>query len=401
MRAILAVFALVILSGAAYWVLQGDGAGVAPPSSEHEIEAKQPRGKADPAHADRAQVVVPPPSNPNLAPSLDTPSDSTTSQSQSPVLPAPEATVVLTVRDIVTRQAIEAFKWRFVQPRSIERGESTSSVAELMLPRRAIGDLLVEAEGMQPFTKKQFVIPAENEPKLLVDVFLTPSATAAGITLLVKRLDNQPVTDVRVDAFEINDGNRDTAWQLQQPLWARRTAAEDGVYQLPPLPPGEYGILLVATSPEGDLLPLQPFRRTFRLTGSNGFLEDVPLEEACALQLQLLETNNQPFDPKSHGNVTISLNPAGQTGLQRKWTTMAKPDAAGGNTGGNTRSNTRSNTGTVSEANRVPGPGLIWLDEPIAPGSYLLEIFINGDPRVSQTLLLRGNERQLETIYVR
>jgi hypothetical protein len=384
MRAILAVLALLISSGAAYWVLQGDGSGVAPPSNDLETEDEQRIDNADPALADRVQV----PNQPK-ADSQPAPKQEPESQPETPVPASSETTVVVTVRDVVTRQPIEAFRWRFVQPLTMERGESTSSVAELALPRRAIGDLLVEADGMQPYTKKRCAIPAENEPKLLLDVFMTPSATAAGIKLLVKRLDNQPVTNVRVDAFELNASNRDTAWQLGQPLWARRTAAEDGVYELPPLPPGEYGILLVATSKEGVLLPLMPFRRTFALNGSNGFLEDVPLEEACALQLQLLETNSQPFDPKVHGNVTISLNPVGQTGLQRKWTTTTKPNAAG------------KVLGTVSEANRVPGLGPIWLDEPIAPGSYLLEIFINGDPRVSRTLLLRQNERQQETIYVR
>jgi hypothetical protein len=384
MRAILAVFALLILSGAAYWALQSDGPAIAPPSNSPDGTNELRHANADPAQAERDQVLAPP--KPELTPP---PSNDTQTQQNEAVAPAPQATVVLTVRDVVTRQPIETFRWRFVQPRALARGESTSSVAELVLPRRAIGDLMVEADGMQPFTKKRLVLPAENEPTLLVDVFLTPSATAAGIKLIVKRLDNQPVAHVRVDAFEINAGTRDTAWQLGQPLWARRTAAEDGIYELPPLPPGEYGILLVATSSEGTLLPLQPFRRTFVLNGSNGFLEDVPLEEACALQLQLLKSNRQPFDPKIHGNVTVSLNPVGETGLQRKWTTARQPDASG------------KVTGTISEANRVPGPGLIWLDEPIAPGAYLLEIFIDGDARVSQTLLLRSNERQLETIYVR
>lgn len=384
MRAILAIFALLILSGAAFWALQSDGVVIAPPSNGPDGKKELQHANANPAQAERDQLPVA--SKPEITPP---PSNDTQTQQNAAVVLTPEATVVLTVRDVVTRQPIETFRWRFVQPRTQERGESTSSVAELMLPRRAIGDLMVEADGMQPSTNKQLVLPAENEPKLLLDVFLTPSATAAGIKLIVKRLNNRPVAHVRVDAFEINAGTRDTAWQLGQPLWARRTAAEDGIYELPPLPPGEYGILLVATSPEGALLPLQPFRRTFVLNGSNGFLEDVPLEEACALQLQLLNSNSQPFDPKIHGNVTVSLNPVGQTGLQRKWTTARPPDASG------------KVIGTISEANRVPGPGLIWLDEPIPPGAYLLEIFIDGNQRVSQTLLLRGNERQLETIYVR
>ena len=225
MRAILAVFALLILSGAAYWALQSDGPAIAPPSNSPDGTKELRHANADPAQAERDQVLAPP--KPELTPP---PSNDTQTQQNEAVAPAPQATVVLTVRDVVTRQPIETFRWRFVQPRALARGESTSSVAELVLPRRAIGDLMVEADGMQPFTKKQLVLPAENEPTLLVDVFLTPSATAAGIKLIVKRLDNQPVAHVRVDAFEINAGTRDTAWQLGQPLWARRTAAEDGIY---------------------------------------------------------------------------------------------------------------------------------------------------------------------------
>ena len=384
MRALLAVFAVILLGGAAYWALLDNGSDVAPPSNDSELDGDGQNGNVDHERVDRDQVIEEPDT---LAP--PPPAEDPETQPDTPDPDAPDATVTLAVFDVVPRKPIDAFRWRFVQQSSQQRGESTDSVAELALPRRAVGDLLIEAAGMQAFTKKQITIPAENAPNLLLDVFLTPATTAAGITLMAKNLDNQPIPNVRVDAFQINDQNRETAWQLGQPLWARSTAAEDGVYALPTLPPGEYGILLVATSATGELLPLAPFRRIFVLNGSNGFLEDVPLEEACALRLELLETNGQPFDPKVHGNVTISLNPIGQTGLQRKWTTNRKPNASG------------EVTGTVSAANVVPGPGLIWLDEPTAAGSYLLEIFINGDPRVNQTLLLRGNEVQTEQIYVR
>lgn len=386
MRAILAILATLLVIGIAFWALQSGDAEVAPPSNESDVIEEAPTTKPETAQSVRAQLDAKP--EPSTA--LNEPARKSEPQHQptTPTATESAATVELRVRDVVTQQPIESYRWRFIQDRSIERGESNSSVTALTLPNRAVGDLLIEADGMQPFTQTRLTVPAIDESKMLLDVFLTPSATAAGIKLIVKKRDNQPVTHVRVDAFQINDQNRGSAWQLGQPLWARRTSAEDGIYELPPLPPGSYGILLVATNPDGGLLPLQPFRRIFTLNGTNGFLEDIPLDEACALQLRLLAPNGQPFDPKLHGDTTIRLNPVGQIGLDRKWTTARRPDANG------------QAIGTVSELNRVPGPGLIWLDEPTAPGAYQLEVSVNGTQRVSQTLLLRNNERQLETVYV-
>jgi hypothetical protein len=393
MRAALAILILCLVAAGAYFAFGVGNDTVAPTTNEDPDAEESHATDVDTATAerDRFQTATPEPAD-------GKPQEQTPDEPAATDAPQQDAPVVVTVRDIVSHAAIPSFRWTFRQAgtkvrgaieQPVMRGEASDSMAELALPRSVQGDLLIEANGMQPFTQKALVTPAAGEPSRQLDVFLTPAVTAAGITLMVRTLDQQPVQNVRVDAFQIRAEQRETAWQLGQPMWARRTAAEDGRYELPPLPAGEYGILLVATDAEGQLLPLQTYRHTFLLTGSNGFLEDVQLEPGCALQLELFEGSGQPFDPSVHGNVSISLNPSGQTGQQRKWTANKTVGADG------------EAAGTVSEADRVPGKGIIWLDEPVAPGAYVLEIVVNGDPRVSQMLQLRANERQLEPITVR
>jgi len=374
MRAVLPILAAVILAVLAYTFLTKEPQ-VAPPGEDpRQTQPAQPSAP-QPAAAERQNVT------PTTAAEDDQPAAPQAPAAEQPVPPPADLTLVLNVRDVVTRAPIEAFRWRFVQRGDILRGESAAGVAELALPRSRIGDLLIEADGMQPFAKKALQTPGVNQPTTHLDVFLTPAPSGQGITLMVKDLDRRPIQNVRVDAFKLNT-NQDIGWDLGQPLWARRADAADGTYQLPPLAPGDYGILLVATDADGNLLPLAPYRQTFTLTGSNGFLEDVPLEPACALRLDLLDANGAPFDPKVHGTTSIRLNQTGQTGIQRKWTAKAEAN------------------GTVSQADVAAGPAPIWLDQPVAPGSYLLEIAVNNAPRISQVLLLRP-EQQTETIYIR
>lgn len=379
MRALIAVVALVVLGGAAFWWMQQDTPVQAPPSGAEQGEA--PRGEnalPDAVQADSERETVSRPPQPAPEPAQPETGEPATDEPESvPVRPS-----IVEVHDATSNALLPAFRWRFLHGNATVRGESDAGVGELALPPGVTGDLLIEADGMQPAARKAVTVPTEAEPQLRLQVYLTPTATAQGITLLVHDVGRQPVQNVRVDAFELNAQNRDGAWHLGKALWARRTAATDGRYQLPPLPPGEYGIRLLATDAQGQLLPSSPFRRAFTLTGSNGFLEDVTLEPACALRLELLEPNSAAFDPKVHGNVTITLHAAGERGIQRKWTAAR-----------------RDGTGTISEADHVPAPSPIWLAEPVPLGTYTLEIFINGDPRVHQSLILRA-EQQVERVTV-
>ncbi len=389
MRATIAVCLAAALLLAAYLSLSTSGSIDAPPPYEESPAPPRNSGiETQPvAQAETERKASSKPAEaegksprPTLSP---TP---TTAPVEAPV--EPPTTIRIVVRDIVTQAAVDSFRWRFQQASMALRGESSSSTLALSLPNLAVGNLLIEADGMQPFTQKELRIPAAGAPAETLNVYLTPVATAAGITLMVKTLDNQPVVDVRVDAYELSALKRKENWQLGRPIWARRTTSTDGIYALPPLPPGEYGILLVATSSQGDLLPVAPFRHVFDLNGSNGFLEDVSLAPACALRLELSNSSGQPFDPKLHGEVAIRLNPVGEAGIKRKWTASEES--------GNPTAALR----TVSEADRVPGKGLIWLDEPVAPGTYLLEIFIDGNQRVHQQLQLRQGEQQIERVTI-
>jgi len=376
MRAIL-VLVVVVVAGISASLLFGPDDDIAPPGNDAGTGEQRQASKPDPAMAERHNATPTP--QPDQA---DKPSQPKAGPSQPAKAPPVDVSLVLDVRNVVTGAPIETFRWRFVRRADILRGESTASVARLALPRGSVGDLLVEADDMQPFAQRALTTPTANQPATHLDVLLTPAESARGITLMVKDLDRQPIQHVRVDAFKLNAVNKDSGWDLGQPIWTRQADAEDGTYELPPLPPGDYGIVLVATDTDGNLRPLSAYRQTFALSGNNGFLEDVPLEPACALTLDLFDGNGAPFDPTAHGDTSISLNQVGQVGIQRKWT-------AKGESGG-----------TVSQANALTGTGRAWLDQPIAPGSYLLEILVNGSPRVSQTLMLRA-EQQTETVYIR
>jgi len=384
MRAVLILVAVLALGGAAYWMV-ADNAPVALPEQHNDDNSEQRPEQANPelATSDRHNVTpAPAPKDPTPDPK---PEAGTSNEIEPDANPTIDVTLDLHVHNAVSRAPVAPFRWRFVRPGNILRGDNETGSAALALPRAVKGDLLIEADGMQPVEQKAFQTIGHNEPTQRLDVFLTPVPTGQGIKLMVKTLDRQPVPHVRVDAYKLRsdqNANEQTGWDLGQPLWSRGNSKPDGVYGLPPLPAGNYGIVLVATDPEGKQLPLSGYRQTFAVTGSNGFLEDVLLEPACALTIDLRDGQSRPYDPKVYGKTTISLNKAGETGIQRKWTANDDP------------------SGTITEPNTVAGKGNVWLDQPIAPGNYLLEIFVDGDPRVSHSLQLRA-EQQVETIYIR
>ncbi|MFK7740120.1 MAG: hypothetical protein AB8H80_07325 [Planctomycetota bacterium] len=322
-----------------------------------------------------------------------------------PPAPPPEPeptpiTLTLDVRSAVDSSAIPGFRWRFDTQTISERGEALFGVAELALPAGASGRLLVEAAGMQPFSRENVTIPHAADGPARLEIFLTPTAQAEGIKLLVRDLDRAPVQHVQVSAFVLNAENRDTAWQLGKPLWTRATSAEDGSYSLPPMPQGSYGVRLVATNESGDLLPLQAFRRVFELSGSNGYLEDVTLEPGCNLRIELLDGSGRPFDAKAASNgirgdgatgrgvggagVELRLNRPGESGSKREWSALL---AVG-------------HQGIARATNRIPSNGPIWLSEPIAPGTYLFEVVVDGTTRLSQSLqLLPQTQTERLTVY--
>ena len=389
-----ALILLVAVVGAAalLWLRDGGDAPAPPPGATlPNNAAANPTEPQSPTAAERAGVSKTPanlPSSGDASPASNQAAGDATSE------PATTgnidnasntATVQLRVRRAVDQIDVPAFRWRFTAASQRIDGTGEAGRASADLPAGATGTLLVEADGLQPLADNNFTVPQPTDPTAVIDVFLTPLAQATGITLLVKDLAQRPIEHVRVDAFRITNDNRD-GWHLGPALWQRRTTANDGRYELPALAPGEYGILLVATDADGELLPLSPYRRAFTLTGSNGFVEDVPLEPACVLLLELIEPNGQALDPDRHGPVTIGLRLAGGPKVQRKWVAKQRAEA------GSERS--------VAAIDRLPAAGLAWPAEPLPPGGYTLEVFVNGDPRLRRPVTLTAGERQTVRVIV-
>lgn len=370
------VVALVVAALAGFWLLRVEEP-TAPPGSRPEVPST-PDEPAAPAFSERraaaAEAPVAPAANDSPLP-------------EAPAAPGGAApgdvpvTVVLQVRALATRAPLPAFRWRFVQPAGTVRGDAQGGRAELPLPGGAVGELLVEADGMQPSTMA-LQVPSPPAAARFVDVFLEAAPAATGITLRVTDVAQQPVGSVRVDAFVLELDNRDAAWHLGRPLWQRRAAAPDGRYQLPALPPGEYGILLTAVDEGGAPVPLLPYRHRFALTGSNGFVEDVPLEPGCLFRLELVEVGGTALDPARRGVVGLDLRPTGGEPIPRKWVVDAHGAAL------------------ASAIDVLPGVGPVYAAEPVAPGSYTLTVTIDGTVRASVPLLLQPGAGQPERVVV-
>lgn len=363
---------LALVAGAVLW-LWSSSDDVAPPSPPSEGLAPR-RGPQEPPVLERSEapvapreVVTEPEPRPETAPE--------------PRAPAKAPNVIANVRDLTTRGGVASFRWRFRNSLVTERGEGTNGRAELVLPASAAGELLIEADGYAPFTKADLVAPTPPARALSLDVFLVPAVAAAGITLYARDLALQPVQHVRVDAFALDADSVRTAWHLGAPLWARSNHAADGRYVLPPLAAGEYGIRVVATKEDGTLLPLLPWRRTFTLTGDNGFVEDVPLEPGALLTLELLDNTGAPYDPTRFGAATLSLRLPGGPAVQRKWVV-------------------RAGEATAAAIDTLAGIGKVELAEAVPPGQYAFELFVNGEPRVQRALILRGGIAQEERVQV-
>lgn len=287
--------------------------------------------------------------------------------------------VKLVVRSSRTHEAVEIFRYTFRHPGPIVRGESNQGTAAISLPTSASGELLIEANGHVPFTTA-LTAPAINAPTRTLDIFLDPAAIATGIEITALDLTNAPIVNVRVDAYRLPERAGIGAWNRGQVLWSRRNSATDGHYVLPDLPVGDYGVRLLATDADGELLPLLPFARTFALTGSNGFVERAVLEPGCVLGVEVVDNLGQPIDPK-RASITLDLRLAGGPKQSRRWIQQ-------------------NDRGRFAADDMPPAIGACWLDEAVTGGLYRLIVSIDGQLRYDQQLALRQGERQQERIVI-
>ena len=373
MRALLAVFALLLLVAVGWWAA-GGSAPVTPLAPPPDAAPPAPTAPAAPAQgSDRTAVDTP-----------WSPTATTAAPVAPPTAPdappAAEPNVLVTVRDMVSREPIDAFRWRFQNSRGTRQGVGAGGKAALALEPSAVGALLIEAEGLQPKTLTDVIVPTPPAPALPLDVFLAPQGEATGITLMVHDLALQPLARVRVDAFRLADPQA-ADWHLGSSLWARMAENKDGRYALPPLEPATYGLQLLAVDGNGEPLPLLPYRRVFEVTGSNGFLEDVPLEPGALLGLEIVDSAGQGFDPARHGTTRLSLHFAGAPHSARKWVARQGLTAA-------------------TAVDVLPGVGRAELATAVPPGPYELEVSVQGSLRTKQPMFLRPGIKNEERIVV-
>jgi hypothetical protein len=157
--------------------------------------------------------------------------------------------------------------------------------------------------------------------------------------------------------------------------------SKDGRYALPPLEPATYGLQVLAVDGNGEPLPLLPFRRVFTVTGSNGFLEDVPLEAGALLGLEIVDSAGQGFDPAKHGTTRLSLHFVGAPHVGRKWVN-------------------RQGQAAATAVDVLPGVGRAELAEAIPPGPYELEVTVQGALRSKLPMFLRPGFKNEERIVV-
>lgn len=378
MKPLHVVMLLVVLAaGAAVAWSLGRGDDAPPPGSgdggRSAPRREEPAGPAE-RHVAPAPAPAPTPASPPApAPAPDTPAG--------PGTPARESTIVLLVRDAGSQAPIAAFQWRVrCGDGGVRRGEGHDGRAELSLPPGARGELLVEAPAHAPFTEAELAAPGAGEAPRELPVFLAAAANATGVSLTLRDTARQPIANVRVDAFALRPEDRELAWHLGTALWSRRAADAEGHYTLPELAPGTYGIRIVATDAQGELLPLLPFARDYALTGSNGFVEDVVLEPGCLPVLELVDAQGRALDPAS-GAVTLGLRLPGGPAVPRHWLQVRDGKA-------------------VRALDALPGPGPAWPAEALAGGVWQLDVLVDGQPALQRQITLRPGERQAERIVV-
>ena len=100
---------------------------------------------------------------------------------------------------------------------------------------------LVEADGYQPCMCRATKLDDDHAAAAPIEVLLAPVSHAPGITLLVFDSANAPVQHLSIEAFAI-DAHNAASWPQGKALWRRYAVAEDGRYELPSLPAGDFGI---------------------------------------------------------------------------------------------------------------------------------------------------------------
>ena len=287
----IAVLALIGI-GAAAWLLLATGNEDVPPLPVATEQAKPQAGEAEQAALQRTATEAAAEQQPAAA--VAEPNPAVRDLQPADVVPP---NLQLEVRDQRTGQHVAGFKWRWTAPAGSAKGEEQGGRTALPLAPGVEGELLVEAAGLEPVTRR-LTTPAPGANPLLVDLVLAPVVATAHTGLVVRDADQAPVANIRVTLLR-----EDRTTQV----WSRRAAAADGAYRLPPIEPGTYWLRTAAVDAEGKPLPLVPVERQVNVNGITPVEEDIRMARGCLLTLDVLDAAGNPFDPKQSGRVELQL----------------------------------------------------------------------------------------------
>ncbi len=363
--AVVAIFLLLVAVGV--WLWRSNTSTVVLPDEIAEKVEDQP-GATAPAASERLEATpaAPPGEAPAEAPA-PLPIE------PQPGFPLPSKNFSIAVVDRVTRQPVRGFRVSVALPGG--RTQLTSlSGTPVSVTEHARGDLLVEARGYEPWHQSDFVPPTIGEDPVTVTIELDQALVAAGITLHVHDTALQPIGNARFEAFLLQPGDHERDWWNGKPMWSRRTAAADGKYTLPTLAPGDYGIRALAVDAQGLVLPFLPYTHVFTLTGSNGFVEDVPLEAGCIPEFEVVDAYGKLLVPGTP-SIGLSLRLPGGPEVSRQWLVKQQEELFRG-------------------LDLLPGVGPASPEVPVAAGTWQFEVRRDGLSPHVETVLLRSGERQ-------
>ena len=372
MRAAVVTLLLLVLA-LGVWLWRGSSVTPSLPEDTATAPGEAPAATA-PAASERLEATPTAAPEPQIAPVTSPANDP---QPGTPVTADPFQLLVV---DALTRQAVPEFRAMLRLPGGGMELRSRTGSIDVDLPAGTRAELLVEARGYEPWHLADFVAPRAEGQKAVVTVALNRAAVAAGITLHVHDTALQPIATARVEAFALDAAGHDTDWWNGKPLWSRRAAATDGRYTLPTLAPGDYGIRVLAVDDKGVVLPFLPYKHVFTLTGSNGFVEDVPLEAGCIPEFEIVDSLGKLLVPGTP-SIGLSLRLPGGPEVSRQWLVAQQGELFRG-------------------LDLLPGVGPAWPEVPVAAGSWQIEVRREGLQPHVETVSLRSGERQRVRILV-
>lgn len=240
------------------------------------------------------------------------------------------------------------------------------------------GSVIVEANGYHP-ARRSCPMATASAPDRTIDVLLVPAEAPPGIVLLARDSTGEPVEHLSVDASIVL--RQPNSEPLVRPLWSRYTRGNEGRHELPSAPAGEVELRIGAADAEHRLRPLCTERRTFVVDGRSAVADEVVFAPGAVPWLEFVRADGRGYDPEADGVLTLRVvAPDGSTPAIRWLQGFG--------------------TGTRGAEDAVPGIGPVWPSESLAPGTYLLSVWVRSELRARRPLHLDAGQSRLERVVV-